>query len=683
MKKNVLPILTVLSMLVSVLVVTPAIAAINFNDPGFTNTWNRVDKPVQDIPGVGRGYTWGPIVVGSDGTTTESYNGGTRKVQYFDKARMEVNNPNGNPNDLFYVTTGLLVKELVTGARQDGDATFVSSQPSTIQIAGDPNDGTANAISPTYASYKNIVTFFGNENGKPQALNSVINSKIDKAGNVSTFSPPEQRTIGGYDSLTQHNIADVFVTFGNQNGQIWNGSSFVQGAVFFGNPTYVLGRPVTDPLWTRAVVAGVERDVLTQLFERRVLTYTPTNPEGFKVEMGNVGQHYYKWRYQTPVTPPPPVAQPFPTDFSQFRAPYNKSGSKPQGNVNGITNNVRAYPFTSNSIYSSPAVNADQTIAVFGTDNKGVIALNLFSNLNDINQKWAYTTTSATPPVFRAAPMIYQGVVYIGDTTGNFYAINLADGVAKWSQPNASATGLEISGPAITDGTNLYFTAGTAGPGKLFAIKLSDGSPVWQSSPITNGIKGGPIFGYDSNIFFGALDNKVYAYTAGGVEVSTWVKPTLGGSIYNNLAYANNVLYVATGSGQFYALNNVGGIINTKSGLGGAINGAPAIVGNVAYFGINNGASSKVVGISIASGDFGTSKFSVDTGSIVDDSVAVVDGYIYFGAADKNFYQVELANSANKATLFTAGSAFNINSPVVANGRVYIGNLDGNFYIAK
>jgi hypothetical protein len=45
------------------------------------------------------------------------------------------------------------------------------------------------------------------------------------------------------------------------------------------------------------MVGGVELDVLVQLFERRVLTYTPTNPAGFKVEMGNVGQHYYRWRY--------------------------------------------------------------------------------------------------------------------------------------------------------------------------------------------------------------------------------------------------------------------------------------------------------------------------------------------------------------------------------------------------
>jgi hypothetical protein len=33
------------------------------------------------------------------------------------------------------------------------------------------------------------------------------------------------------------------------------------------------------------------------LFERRVLTYTPDEQPMWRVQMGNVGQHYYIWRY--------------------------------------------------------------------------------------------------------------------------------------------------------------------------------------------------------------------------------------------------------------------------------------------------------------------------------------------------------------------------------------------------
>ena len=49
---------------------------------------------------------------------------------------------------------------------------------------------------------------------------------------------------------------------------------------------------------------------LIQLFERRVLTYTPSNPDAFKVEMGNIGQHYYTWRYASSPTPTTPTPTP-------------------------------------------------------------------------------------------------------------------------------------------------------------------------------------------------------------------------------------------------------------------------------------------------------------------------------------------------------------------------------------
>src|SRR4051794_2969968 len=135
-----------------------------FSDTGFENTWNRVDKPVQDLRNIDRGYTWGPAGSSAVSITTETYNGATRKVQYFDKARMEINNPGGNPTDLFYVTTGLLVKELVTGNRQDGDSAFTALPPSQVQVAGDTNEGGANPLAPTYASFRFVGTFFEKEN---------------------------------------------------------------------------------------------------------------------------------------------------------------------------------------------------------------------------------------------------------------------------------------------------------------------------------------------------------------------------------------------------------------------------------------------------------------------------------------------------------------------------------------
>ena len=144
----------VIALLVGLLLWKPVLATLSFTDPAFEKSWNALDKAIFEQAETGRGYTWGPVVVGSESITGESYNGNFRKVAYFEKARMEINNPAGNKNDLFYVTTGLLVKELVTGLRQDGDETFVQLPPSMVQVAGDPNDGTANPNAPTYIPVK-------------------------------------------------------------------------------------------------------------------------------------------------------------------------------------------------------------------------------------------------------------------------------------------------------------------------------------------------------------------------------------------------------------------------------------------------------------------------------------------------------------------------------------------------
>ncbi len=64
------------------------------------------------------------------------------------------------------------------------------------------------------------------------------------------------------------------------------------------------GYPMTEAYWTRARVGGQERDVLAQCFERRCLTFTPDNPAQWQVEMANIGQHYYHWRYSEIVVEP-------------------------------------------------------------------------------------------------------------------------------------------------------------------------------------------------------------------------------------------------------------------------------------------------------------------------------------------------------------------------------------------
>jgi hypothetical protein len=61
---------------------------------------------------------------------------------------------------------------------------------------------------------------------------------------------------------------------------------------------FASGLPISEPYWAKATIRGTVMDVLIQAYERRALTYVPTNQPGWQVEMANIGQHYFDWRYK-------------------------------------------------------------------------------------------------------------------------------------------------------------------------------------------------------------------------------------------------------------------------------------------------------------------------------------------------------------------------------------------------
>src|SRR5687768_212355 len=88
--------------------------AMMFADPAFRNVWTRTDQLVLN-GAAKRSWYWGPQP--NSEPMMEEYAegpGGKHLVQYFDKSRMEINNPDGDKNNPFYVTNGLLVKELIS-----------------------------------------------------------------------------------------------------------------------------------------------------------------------------------------------------------------------------------------------------------------------------------------------------------------------------------------------------------------------------------------------------------------------------------------------------------------------------------------------------------------------------------------------------------------------------------------
>jgi hypothetical protein len=274
-------------LLLGLLPVLP-VAAQPVEHTAFERVWARSDMPVATLQTT-RTWVWGPEA--RTPLLLEPYRespGGQRLVQYFDKSRMEITNPDGDRSTIWYVTNGLLATELITGRMQVGDAAYELFEPARVNVAGDPGDPNA----PAYATFAPLLHV------SPAAQRRPITQFLAADGTLSIRAHLAQW--GARDEVwvpeTGHWVAGPFWELMNTAGIVYVDGVYSPEPLF-PNEFYATGYPITDAYWVRVRVGGTERDVLVQCFQRRCLTFTPLNPPEWQVEVGNIGQHYYAWRY--------------------------------------------------------------------------------------------------------------------------------------------------------------------------------------------------------------------------------------------------------------------------------------------------------------------------------------------------------------------------------------------------
>ena len=267
------------------------------NSSAIKKLWERTDSLIS-IGTVSRSWLWGPYDQGTGVTALlEPYEqgvGGWRWVTYFDKARMEITRPDPQVESYedkpYYITNGLLVREMVTGQLQRGDNRFENRGSANLPTAGDLS--TANKT-PSF----NVYAAFQSRNDNTD--NAVIDQVLNETGDVQRRSSLDSFDVRAVNLVkeTNHYIASPFWTYLNSTGPIITGIGTVETGRLFDPVFYATGLPITEAFWTTTLVGGQEKTVLVQLFERRVLTYTPGNTQAYQVEMGNVGLQYFEWRY--------------------------------------------------------------------------------------------------------------------------------------------------------------------------------------------------------------------------------------------------------------------------------------------------------------------------------------------------------------------------------------------------
>jgi hypothetical protein len=292
--------------------------SLSFELASFERTWERTDLPVKEGQAV-RTWMWGPE------PHTEAYfepyidaPDEERLVQYSDKSRMEDNSWRADPP--WDVTNGLLAYELITGKVQIGDELFEEHEPAAVHVAGDPNPDT-----PTYATFTSLLDY------SPIPTGWTLIQTLESDGTVAANDDLASYAVTAEHHVpeTDHTVASVFWEFMNSTGVVYENGEFQETALFE-NPFFATGYPITESYWVYVPVDHEWQDVLVQCFERRCLTFTPGNPEGWQVEAGNIGQHHYQWRSQQEAIIPDDPADdsdiPVPVDPTPTPAPPSPPG---------------------------------------------------------------------------------------------------------------------------------------------------------------------------------------------------------------------------------------------------------------------------------------------------------------------------------------------------------------------
>ena len=420
-----------------------------FASPRFETVWRQADLPVQQGQTT-RSWTWGPSPWLDYREFYKQSENGLRLVQYFDKTRMEINNPRETGGPLGGVTNGLLPVEMVSGRVKLGEGTGPDQNEqrtaAEIPVAGDPPQQNPNA--PTYASFRNVATT-DNPYRDQNRVGQRVGSTFDKNGSIGfrqNLADQPGTDIVAYESVTGHNVPRVFNDFRNA------------GPV---QAIYAFGHPITDPYWVVARVAGQDKDVMVQIFERRVLTYTPSNPQQFQVEMGNVGQHYFQWRYPHLGQPWSPSGPNLPVAFASKRdtAEFNVFTMEPAGgNQRAITNDAKeTVPFSVQRSYDQARIRLFGDTKRFN-DKRQLVSMRLdgsdvqrihTSNANDYNP-------SVSPDGTKVA--------FVSDRDGNpdLYLLN----IGSTAEPTrlTDTIGCINQHPSWTaDGTALVFESNCQG----------------------------------------------------------------------------------------------------------------------------------------------------------------------------------------------------------------------------
>ena len=263
---------------------------------------------------------------------------------------------------------------------------------------------------------------------------------------------------------------------------------------------------------------------------------------------------------------------------------------------------------------------------------------------------------------FTASPTVVGGTLYIGDLSGNYYALNANTGATIWKVTFAGA----FYGSAVVSNGVIYVGSYT---GSFYALKASNGAVLW-SYALASGTDSTAAL-VNGNVYFGGYDNNIYCLNAStGAKVWSY---TTGGHVESTPSVVSGTLYAGSDDSKVYAIGTSGanaGYLLWSYTTGGGVYASPAVYNNRVYIGSSD---DKLYALNARAGSL---YFSFPTNGLVRSGVAA-NGVVYFTSQDNLVYAISTYGSVLATGSIGAGY---FGSPSVSDGRLFVATASGDLY---
>jgi outer membrane protein assembly factor BamB len=202
------------------------------------------------------------------------------------------------------------------------------------------------------------------------------------------------------------------------------------------------------------------------------------------------------------------------------------------------------------------------------------------SNVGSLTPAWTFDGPSTGSPAGRlyASPTVYNGKIYVGSNSGEFYRIDEATGVVDWHENLGTSPSLTCRGKGILSTAAVANNPSTgvltvyigAGDGNVDALRASDGLVLWQTPVNVDSATANDKYNFSSTLVdrgrvyqgissscdspltrgglvemdqaTGAILHTYYTVPAGSVGASIWSSPAISTD--------GTAVYVTTGNGD-------------------------------------------------------------------------------------------------------------------------------------